>query len=274
MKIDSHQHFWLYNEEDFGWIDDSMAKIRHDFLPPQLREELHGMGYGGSIAVQAAQTLHETDFLLELAEQHGEILGVVGWVDLLSPELDAQLEKYAANPKFVGVRHIVQSEPNDFLLREDFQRGISKLARFDLTYDILIYPRQLPAALEFVAKFPDQKFVIDHMAKPFIADCEIEPWATQMHAIAKFPNVYCKLSGMVTEAKWPHWTTRELFSFGHSIIQSFGPSRVMIGSDWPVCLVAGEYREIMEAYESFAEDLSPDERAMVLGRTAKEFYKV
>src|SRR6266478_862568 len=211
MRIDAHQHFWMYSEREYGWIDDSMAALRRDFLPADLKPELERNGFQGCVAVQARQTLEETRWLLELAEHAPFILGVVGWVDLRSPRLQFELESLAVNPKLVGVRHIVQSEPDErFLLQPDFLRGIAMLEEFDLAYDILIYTRHLPVAAEFVTKFPRQRFVLDHLAKPPIKSGAIDVWARGIQGLAAFSNVYCKVSGLVTEADWQAWKPEDI----------------------------------------------------------------
>lgn len=210
MRIDSHQHLWFYNEVDYGWITDELSKIRREFSPRDLQMELNANQFDGSIAVQARQSIEETEWLLELAEQNNFIKGVVGWVDLRSDNLESQLLRFSKKEKFVGVRHVVQDEPNDdFVLEEDFLDGISQLSKYKLTYDILVFERQLPASIKMVEKFPNQKFVIDHIAKPRIKEEIINPWKENMQLMAQFPNVYCKLSGMITEADWHEWSTKD-----------------------------------------------------------------
>ncbi len=212
MHVDAHQHFWRYDAREYGWIDESMAALRRDFLPADLKPELEGNGFQGCVAVQARQTLEETRWLLELAERNPFILGVVGWVDLRSPRLRFELEALVKNPKLVGVRHVVQSEPDErFLLRPEFLRGIAMLEEFGLAYDILIYQRHLPVAAEFVARFPRQRFVLDHLAKPPIKIGAIDVWARGIRELASFPNVYCKVSGLVTEADWQAWEPEDLW---------------------------------------------------------------
>lgn len=275
MRIDAHQHFWIYNANEFGWIDDSMSAIRRNFLPADLAVELERNEFDGSVVVQTRQTLDETRWLLQLAERNPKILGVVGWVDLRSSDLRSQLVEFAGNGKLVGIRHIVQSESDDrFLLREDFLRGVSQLEGFDLAYDILIYPRHLNVAAKFVEHFPRQRFVLDHLAKPFIKTGEMEPWASGIRRLASFPNVFCKLSGMVTEADWNHWKPEQMAPYIDVALQSFGPERLMIGSDWPVCLVAASYARVMDVVKSYIARLSPDERDAVLGGNAQRFWKL
>ena len=259
MFVDAHQHFWIYRPEEYGWINDPMAALRRDFLPDDLKPELERAGFQGSVAVQARQTLEETRWLLELAERSPSILGVVGWVDLRSAEVPSQLKEFARNPKLVGIRHVVQAEPDDrFLLRPEFLSGISVLEEFDLAYDILIYTRHLSVAAEFVERFPRQRFVLDHLAKPPIKSGEIDEWAEGIRRLAEFPNVYCKLSGLVTEADWQHWKPEHITPYLDVAFQAFGPDRLMIGSDWPVCLVAAGYGRAMGVVWIISSDRSRD----------------
>src|SRR5215469_17830660 len=275
MHIDAHQHFWIYSAEEYDWIDESMVPLRRDFLPGDLGPELHLAGFHGSIAVQARQSLEETRWLLELAEGDPSIMGAVGWVDLRSPDVHSQLEAFSRHSKLVGVRHIVQSEPNErFMLDEDFLRGISLLERFDLTYDILIYPRHLTVAAEFVGKFPRQRFVLDHLAKPFIKTGEIEAWATGIQRLAECPNVFCKLSGLVTEADWKSWKPEQIIPYISVAFEAFGPERLMAGSDWPVFLVAGTYGRVMEMVKTYLAQYSCEIQESILGGNAQRFWKL
>jgi len=275
MRIDSHQHFWRYSPDEYGWIDDSMAALRRDFLPGVLKLELESGGFQGSVAVQARQSLEETRWLLELAQRSSSILGVVGWVDLRSPEVRSQLKGFAGNPKLVGVRHIVQAEPDDrFLVQPEFLRGISVLEEFDLAYDILIYARHLPVAAEFVARFPRQRFVLDHLAKPPIKSGAIDSWAQGIRRMAAFPNVFCKLSGLVTEADWQRWEPEQIEPYLDVAFESFGPDRLMIGSDWPVCLVAASYARAIQVVESYVLRSNPEWGDGVLGGNARRFYRL
>lgn len=275
MRVDAHQHFWVYNTAEYDWITDSMGILRRNFLPEDLRPELDHNEFHGSIAVQTRQTLEETRWLLELAEHSPWILGVVGWVDLCSKDVHSQLETIACHPKLVGIRHIVQSEPEDrFLLRSDFCHGISVLQEFDLAYDILIRAKHLPIAAEFVEQFPHQRFVLDHLAKPAISDGEIENWALGIRRLASFPNIFCKLSGLVTEADWRHWKPEQIIPYLDVAFECFGSNRLMIGSDWPVCLVAASYAGATDAIKSYVERHTPAERDAVLGRNAEVFYRL
>ena len=275
MHIDAHQHFWMYSPAEYDWIDDSMAVLRQNFLPADLAPELKNAGFGGSIAVQARQTPEETRWLLDLAASSPSILGVVGWVDLRSPTVRSELEVLARNPKLVGIRHVVQSEPDDrFLMQPEFMRGISVLEEFDLAYDLLIYGRHLSVAAEFVARFPRQRFVLDHLAKPPITSGYIDSWAQGISQLATFPNVFCKLSGLVTEADWQHWTVEQIVPFLDVAFESFGPDRLMIGSDWPVCLVAASYARAVEVVKSYLFRKYPEDQARVLGDNARGFYQL
>lgn len=275
MHIDAHQHFWFYNAAEYAWIDESMASLRRDFFPEHLKQELDRAGFHGCVAVQARQTLEETNWLLKLAAEWPFILGVVGWVDLRSAKLQSQLRTLAKEPRLVGVRHIVQSEPDDrFLLQPEFLCGIAALEEFGLAYDILIYEKHLPVAAEFVQRFPRQRFVLDHLAKPAIKDGKIHPWEEGIRNLAAFPNVYCKLSGLVTEAHWRQWTPEQLKPYLDIAWDSFGADRLMIGSDWPVCTVAANYSRTIGVVERFLEECSAEEREKVMGGNAREFYKL
>lgn len=275
MHVDAHQHFWIYRPDEYDWIDDSMVALRRDFLPEDLKAELENINFQGSVAVQARQTLEETRWLLELAERSPSILGVVGWVDLRSPDVRSQLRLLAGNPKLVGVRHIVQAEPDDrFLLQPEFLRGISVLEEFDLAYDILIYTKHLPVAAEFVERFPRQRFVLDHLAKPPIKRGEIDSWAQGIRRLAAFPNVFCKLSGLVTEADWQRWRPEQITPYLDVAFEAFGPDRLMIGSDWPVCLVAASYARAVGVVKNCVLRQKAECHDGVLGGNAQRFWRL
>ena len=275
MRIDAHQHFWVYDQREYAWIDDSMASLRRDFLPNDLKPELERNGFQGSVVVQARQTVEETRWLLELATDASFILGVVGWVDLRSPGVRSQLEAFAGNPKLVGIRHLAQSEPNDrFLLEPEFLRGISLLGEFDLAYDILIYPKHLPVAAEFVRRFPRQRFVLDHLAKPLIKSGNLRPWERGMRELGTFPNVFCKLSGLVTEDDWQNWKPEHIAPYMDVAFESFGPSRLMIGSDWPVCTLAASYTRAINLVESYLSQHATEVQEAILGGNAQQFWKL
>ena len=231
------------------------------------------LGFDGSVAVQARQTVAETEWLLQLANRNPRIRAVVGWVDLRDPDVEKELERLAAHPKLRGVRHVVQDEPDDrFMLREDFLRGIGRLRRFGLTYDVLIFPRHLPVACELVKRFPDQPFVLDHLAKPLIRRQLMSPWQEEIRKLASFPNVWVKLSGMVTEADWKNWRPEQIHPYLDIAVESFGPQRLMIGSDWPVCTVAGNYAQVLGLVLDYLRSFTPAERDAILGATAGNFY--
>jgi L-fuconolactonase len=270
MKIDAHQHFWTPSTQT--WLDESMSVIKREFWPEHLEPLLRAQGFDGSIAVQTLASVDETRLYLELAARHELIRGVVGWVDLCSADVGRAVAQLARDPKLVGIRHIAQSEPDDFLLRPDFQRGIAALGEIGLAYDILIYARQLPAALQLVEAFPDQRFVIDHIAKPEIKAGVRQPWGDLMHRMASYPNVVCKLSGMVTEADWQQWQPSDLSFYLDTALEEFGASRLMIGSDWPVCLLAGSYERVVGVVIDYVSRLSQVEQGSILGETAALFY--
>lgn len=275
MRIDAHQHFWRYTREEYEWIDDSMPCLKRDFLPPDLKPELDRSGFDASIAVQARQSLEETRWLLDLAQASPFIAGVVGWVDLRSPELHSQLTGFRQNAKLLGVRHIVQSEPDDrFLLQPEFLRGIGALEEFDLTYDILIYPRHLSVAAEFVRRFPRQRFVLDHLAKPLIKSGRLNPWKADLCELAKFANVFCKLSGLVTEADWKSWKPEHIEPYLETALECFGPERLMIGSDWPVCTVAGSYSRVMNIVIDYLARYPEKVCGAIVGGTAETLWNL
>ncbi|MBN1481135.1 amidohydrolase [candidate division KSB1 bacterium] len=277
MKIDAHQHFWHYSAAEYGWITDSMATLRRDFLPNELEKILTTNGFAGSVAVQARQTSAETQWLLDLADQHPVIEGVVGWVDLRSEHLDEQLARFASHPKFVGVRHVVQDEPDvRFLLGETFMRGVEKLLEHNLTYDILIFPKQLAACSELVKNFPEHRFMLDHIGKPAIKDGFLSPWKKHIQQLAAFPHVFCKISGLVTEADWQHWQLADFEPYLDVIINAFGMDRLLFGSDWPVCTLAASYDKVIDIVESYLDkhNFSDMEKAAFWGGNAVKFYQL
>jgi len=275
MKIDSHQHFWRYDAVRDAWITDAMAVLKRDFVPDNLTVELKANGVEASIAVQADPSENETKFLLDLAEKNSCVAGVVGWVDLLSPRVGERLEYFSHSSKLRGFRHIAQAEPDDrFLVREDFVKGVSQLRRFGFTYDILIYPRQLPAAIELVTRLPEQNFVIDHCGKPDVKSGKILPWATHIKEIAQNRNVFCKVSGLVTEADWKHWKADDFKPYLDVVFDAFGAERLMFGSDWPVCLLAGTYRQVMQLIQDYAKGFSVADKDKIFGGNAARFYRL
>lgn len=273
MQIDAHQHFWKYDAGEYPWITAEKKILRRDYLPEDLEQEQKKVRFDGSIAVQARQTLEESRWLLDLADRHERIKGVVGWGDLCSEQVVKQLETFAAHPKFVGVRHVVQDEPDDrFMLRPEFLRGLGMLKQFGLTYDLLIYPRQLPAALEVVQRFPEQPFVLDHLAKPRIKDRVLSPWKEKIRELAAFPNVFCKVSGMVTEADCRGWKSEDFTPYLDVVAEVFGEDRLMVGSDWPVCLLSATYGEVVTIAREYFKSFSTTEQEKIFGENALKFY--
>jgi L-fuconolactonase len=275
MRIDAHQHVWRYDPAQYGWIDDTMAALRRDHLPADAQREMARAGFDACVAVQARQTLEETRWLLALADAHPFIAGVVGWIDLQSPDARAQLREFANYPRLVGIRHIVQSEPDDrFMLRPAFCAGFALLEEFGLAYDILVYSRQLPVAAELADRFPGQRFVLDHLGKPDIRAGAIDVWARDLRTLAARPNVWAKLSGLITEADWTTWTPRALRPYLDVAFDCFGAERLMIGSDWPVCTVAGDYARTMSVVMDYVSDRPARERDAVLGGNAQRFWNL
>jgi L-fuconolactonase len=274
MRIDAHQHFWIYSPEQYPWIPKG-SPLHQNWLPEDLAPLQAPLRFDGSIAVQARQSLEETRWLLELAERTPRIHGVVGWVDLRSPDLAVTLYDLAKHPKLVGFRHVAQDEPDDgFLARESFVQGVAQLAAFGFTYDLLIYPKQLPAAIELVRQLPSQRFVLDHLAKPQIRERLFQPWKDQLTELARHPNVHCKLSGLVTEADPKNWCAADFVPYLETALEVFGPDRLMFGSDWPVCLLAGSYSDVYQLVADFLEPrLSADQLAAVLGGNCGRFYQ-
>jgi L-fuconolactonase len=272
MTIDSHQHFWRYTPAEYPWMKPEWP-IRRDFLPPDLAPLLKAAGLDGCVAVQAQQTVAEARWLLSLADAHPIIKGVVGWVDLQSDRVEEQLAELARHPRFVGVRHVVQDEPDDnFVLRPAFQRGIGKLRQFNLAYDLLVFPKQLPAAIRLVANFPEQRFVLDHIAKPPIAAGTLSPWREQIRELAAAPNVWCKVSGMVTEAKWDAWRAEDFRPYLDVVFEAFGAERLMFGTDWPVATLAGTYEQVHRLAAGYTCGLSAEARGKFFGANAVSFY--
>jgi L-fuconolactonase len=275
MRIDAHQHFWRYNADEYGWIDGSMSALCRDVLPPESVREMASVQFDACVAVQARQTLEETRWLLTLADEHPSIVGVVGWIDLQvsAANVAAQIESLASHPKLVGMRHIVQAEPDDrFLLRPQVLEGIAALSSWGLAFDLLIYSRHLPVAAECVARLPGQRFVLDHLAKPPIRAREIDEWSRDIRALARHPNVLAKLSGLVTEADWDTWTADDIHPYLDVAFDAFGWQRLMIGSDWPVSLVAGTYSCTMRVILDYIASRPASEQAAILGGNAQRFW--
>jgi L-fuconolactonase len=274
MIIDSHQHFWQYDPIKYAWIEDEMKVIQRDFLPSDLKPLLAEVGVDGCVAVQADQSLSETHFLLDLAKENDFIKGVVGWFDLKNENRDQELEVLKAHKKLKGFRLITQGQPAGFMLDEHFLKGVAALHPFDYTYDILIFENQLKEAKEMVRLLPDMKLVVDHIAKPDIKNKSFNEWKSGIAEIAKHENVYMKLSGMITEANWATWTEADIRPYLETSLEAFGADRLMFGSDWPVCLVAGAYQHVFDFVKNFTSELSKDEQNAIMGLNAVKFYSL
>lgn len=274
MKIDAHQHFWKYDPQRDAWINDSMSVLKRDFLPEHLAPILKENDIDGCVAVQADQSETETEFLLHLAAQNSLIKGVVGWVDLQSDSISQRLDYLSQNQKLKGFRHIVQTEPKGFLTRPNFLKGVDLLTRYNFSYDILIYYHQLEVAIEFVKRFPNQKFVVDHLAKPNIKNAEFTQWSKGIAQLAAYENVWCKLSGFTTEASWEHWKYEDFTPYFDLVLNQFGAKRILYGSDWPVCLLAASYKSQLSVVERFVETLTASEKDQIMGGNAIHFYNL
>lgn len=275
MIIDTHHHFWNYNPVEYDWIDDEMAVIRKSFLPEQLWSTLASADVQGVVSVQARQSLEETEWLLQLASENDFIKGIVGWVPLADPTSGEILDKYSENQWLKGVRHVIQGEPDpEFILRKDFNLGISSLKKYNLVYDILITENQLPNTIRFVDQHPEQQFVLDHIAKPKIKINEIDNWRRNLTELARRENVSCKISGMVTEADYKTWTEEQLRPYFDTVLEAFGPSRLMFGSDWPVCLVATKYVDWLNLVKKAILGFSLMEREQILCENALTVYQL
>ena len=275
MTIDSHHHFWRYSQREYGWINTEKAALRRDFLPQDLKRELDVAGVDGVVSVHARQTVEETEVLFGYAAEHSFIRGVVGWVPLADRAVGDDLARLAGNPVLKAVRHVVQDElDDDFILGDDFNRGVGRLREFDLVYDILIYERHLPQTIQFIDRHPKQVFVLDHIGKPRIRDGSFAAWHEAMTRIAERPNVSCKISGMVTEADVLDWTEEQLRPYLDAVLETFGPNRLMFGSDWPVCLLGCSYGRWIGMVREFVSRLSDAEQAQILGQTASHIYKL
>lgn len=272
--IDAHQHFWHYNSEKHSWIDDEMAVIRKNFLPKDLQPIYTENNVQGCVAVQADQTETETNFLIDLANQNNFIKGVVGWVDLRADNIEERLTYYKQHAIVKGFRHVLQSEEPAFMLQPHFLRGIAALKQFDFRYDILIFPKHLQAAIELVKQNPNQLFIIDHIAKPYIKAGLIDEWKKDMQAISQFENVYCKVSGMVTEADYKNWKAENFTPYLDTVVEAFGTKRILFGSDWPVCLVAASYNKMKAIVANYFSGFSISEQSNFFSNNAQQFYKL
>lgn len=274
-RIDAHQHFWKFNAAQYGWIGADQHVLRRDFLPADLEAELAAAGIGGTIAVQAQQNIDETGWLLALADRYPFLQGVVGWAPLIDIKVAATLEQLAVHPKLRAIRHVLHDEADDYyMLREDFNRGVAELKHFGLAYDILIFERHLPQTIEFVDRHPNQVFIVDHLAKPRVRDGLVSPWRENMRELARRPHVYCKVSGLATEADHTGWSEQQLLSYMDIVLETFGAKRVLFGSDWPVCLLAIGYRKWAEIVSKFAGRLTEEERERVWSASAREAYRL
>jgi L-fuconolactonase len=279
MKIDTHQLFWRYNEEEYGgmfpWTLPDMERYREDHLPDDLLPLLQAVGIDGTVVVQVRQSLEETRWLLELADQYPFIKGVVGWVDLRSPDVHQQLERFSPHPKLCSIRHKLENESDDrFMLREDFNLGIGTLTGFDLPFELLVRSRHLPVASELASRFPEQRFVLNHIGKPPIKAGQVSPWDRDIRHLASHPNVFCKISGMVGEADWDNWKPADFRPYLDIVLEAFGAERLMIGSDWPECTLAGTYEEVMQLAGDYVGQLSETEQADIWGDNAVRIYRI
>lgn len=275
LKIDAHQHLWHYTPDAFPWISENMAVLKKDYLPAEAAPLLAAHGFNGCVAVQAQHSEAETRFLLQLADEHDFIKGVVGWVDLQDAAVKQRLEHWRNHPKFKGVRHILQDEPEEqFMLRPEFVRGIKVLHELDLSYDLLIFEKQLPETLQLLSKLPEMRLVTDHLAKPKIASHELSPWKENIQLLAAYPHVYCKISGMITEASHNNWKAEDFIPYLDVIVEAFGTERLMFGSDFPVCLLAGAYEQVLQVVEEYFQPFTTAEKERVFGKNAIQFYKL
>lgn len=275
QRIDAHQHFWQFDPVRDSWITDDMNVIQRDFLARDLAPVLEAAGFDGCVLVQADQSEAQNDFMLRQARQWSFIKGIVGWVDLQADNVSERLEYYSSFPVIKGFRHVLQGEADrQLMLKPAFMRGIAALAAYGFTYDILIYPDQLPFIPELLKAFPQQRFVIDHIAKPFIKRGETAPWKQDIEAVAQYPNVWCKVSGMVTEADWKQWKPEDFTPYLDTVTQAFGINRILFGSDWPVCLVAGSYTKMLSVVQQYYASFSQEEQALIFGGNATQFYQL
>lgn len=275
LKIDSHQHFWKYDPIKDGWITDEMYILQKDFLATDIEPLLHNYSFDGCISVQADQSEAENDFLLEQADNNAFIKGIVGWVNLTAGNVEERLAYYSQFEKIKGFRYILQGERNRaFMLQPEFMKGIAVLGKYNFTYDILIAADQLQFIPALVKKFPNQLFVIDHLAKPLIKEGQIKEWEKYIRALAVYENVFCKVSGMLTEAKWTDWKKSDLYPYLNIVFEAFDAKRVMYGSDWPVCRLAATYGEVLSVMSDYTANLSQHEWQLFWGKNASDFYKI
>jgi len=275
MLIDSHQHFWQVGRFDYPWMSPTLGVLYRDYLPEQLEPVLRENGVSQTVLVQASNSIEETRWLLSLADAHPFIAGVVGWVDLKSPDVDAQLAEFTVHPKFKGVRHLVESEPaDDWLVQRDVLRGLQHLSAMNVSYDLLVHTRHLRYVPQIVENCPDLALLVDHMAKPRITDVAVESWSRELESVASYQNIHCKLSGLVTEANWASWHTDDLKPYVERALKLFGPQRMMFGSDHPVCLLAASYQRVLESFQEILHDLPGSDREDIFALNAKKFYRL
>lgn len=275
LIVDAHNHFWKYDAQQYAWISDQIAPMKKDFYPAELKAEMDKNGVSASVAIQARHSEFDTTFLLEQAEINPFIQGVVGWVDLTKADVEQSLDWYVRFPKLVGIRHLLPDEADEqFMLRKDFLEGAALLKEYDLTYDLLLTEQHLPQAIKFMEYFPDQKMILDHIAKPLIKAGKMEPWATYIKALAQNKNLYCKLSGLVTEADWQNWKEEDIKPYLDVVFEAFGASRLVYGSDWPICLLAANYTRVLELIKDYIAPLETKEQEMIMGLNAIQFYNI
>lgn len=274
IRIDAHQHFWRYLEQDYGWIDETMSSLKRDFVPEHLKSLLKQHRIDGCVAVQARETIEETYWLLELADKNEYIKAVIGWIDLCSNNLEIELDKLAGKPKLKGFRHVLQDESDEFMLRPEFVRGLKTLGQYNYSYDLLVQASQLSAVCQLVEQLPVMRLVLDHICKPNIATQEWQPWADHIEKLASYKHLNCKVSGMVTEAHWNEWNTSQMDPYLSHIAQCFGEDRLLFGSDWPVCTLAADYRQVTELVENFFDQYSHTATGAVMGENAVDFYQL
>jgi L-fuconolactonase len=275
LTIDAHQHFWQFSQPfDYSWLDaPSLSAIRRDYLPNDLKPLIHSVGVNRTVFVQTQHNVEETRWVLGLTEKYDLIAGVVGWVDLASDQCEQQLLEFKNHPKFVGIRHVTQDEPDDnFIVRDDVICGLKVLQQHNVPFDLLFYVKHLHHAASLAEQLPDLPMVIDHLAKPEIRNHRTDNWIDSFKKAARFPNIYCKLSGMITEADWQNWTPADLKPYVETALEAFGPQRCMFGSDWPVCELAGTYEQVYNALVEVLGPIGASERERIFGGTATEFY--
>jgi L-fuconolactonase len=275
MRIDAHQHFWHYQPETHGWISDEMRVLRKDFTPEELKTVLADFSFDGSVVVQANETYDENDFLLDIAQKHNYIKGIVGWIDLLDPQAEVKMVAIKSTPAIVGFRTIMQGSPDEkYLGNKLFYENVKRLATFDYTFDLLVHNNQLDSLIRFTDKLPDNRFILDHLGKPAIKNKEYKEWKTEIKILAANPNMYCKLSGMITEADLKNWTYNDLYPYMEIAAEYFGLDRICFGSDWPVCLAAGSFATTYSVVDQFCGQLKQEEKDKIFGLNTKDFYKL